>query len=171
MLAALTPLHAQLTRGAQTSREEDFLRSYGAELAAAHAHCERYRLGGGARAELHHAWEIYSSVFGRLAKHISRMTSLELAQASPRLLQARDLELAVPGTYEPGVPVVTIGSFARSMTVIGSKQRPRKLPRIGAREICRVVFSFEEHEHACLRGVLRESAWRVKHQHCRKEDT
>ena len=37
------------------------------------------------------------------------------------------LELAVPGTYIAGAPVVTIAAFAPQLTVITSKQRPRKL--------------------------------------------
>lgn len=37
------------------------------------------------------------------------------------------LELAVPGTYMAGTPVVTIAAFAPQLTVITSKQRPRKL--------------------------------------------
>ena len=37
------------------------------------------------------------------------------------------LELAVPGTYMAGAPVVTIAAFAPQLTVITSKQRPRKL--------------------------------------------
>ena len=131
MLAALAPLHAQISRGPVTTEENDFLRTYGAELRAAHEHCERYRLGGRSRQELQSAWELYSTVFGWLTKQIGRMTSIELAHASPRLLQARDLELAVPGTYEATAPVVRIGSFARSMSVIGSKQRPRKLSVYG----------------------------------------
>jgi FKBP12-rapamycin complex-associated protein len=70
---------------------------------------------------------------------------------SPRLLRARDLELAVPGTYvlalrvhcdhagdraahryRANVPVVRIARFATSMNVISSKQRPRKLLMTGA---------------------------------------
>ena len=37
----------------------------------------------------------------------------------------------VPGTYEAGQPVLRIGSFAPTLSVIGSKQRPRKLTIIG----------------------------------------
>ena len=37
------------------------------------------------------------------------------------------LELAVPGTYLAGEPVVTIAAFAPQLHVITSKQRPRKL--------------------------------------------
>ncbi len=37
------------------------------------------------------------------------------------------LELAVPGTYIAGEPLVTIAAFAPTLHVINSKQRPRKL--------------------------------------------
>lgn len=33
----------------------------------------------------------------------------------------------MPGTYSAGAPVVTIAAFAPQLTVITSKQRPRKL--------------------------------------------
>jgi len=46
---------------------------------------------------------------------------------SPKLLQASNLELAVPGTYKSGEPVVMIASFVPTVNVITSKQRPRKL--------------------------------------------
>jgi hypothetical protein len=41
--------------------------------------------------------------------------------------RAQGLELAVPGTYIAGEPVVTIAAFAPQLHVITSKQRPRKL--------------------------------------------
>lgn len=81
---------------------QDFLRTYGAELATAHSHCERYRRKGHAGSELHSAWELYSAVFGRLTKHINRLTSLDLAAVSPRLLAASNLELAVRAPPHPG---------------------------------------------------------------------
>ena len=46
---------------------------------------------------------------------------------SPNLLACEDLELAVPGTYEPNQEVVHIKSVSPSLSVITSKQRPRKL--------------------------------------------
>ena len=60
------------------------------------------------------------------------MNVLELQHVSPKLLEARDLELAVPGTYQPGVAVVRIRSFSGVMSVITSKQRPRKLTILGS---------------------------------------
>ncbi|EPB65195.1 phosphatidylinositol 3- and 4-kinase, partial [Ancylostoma ceylanicum] len=38
-----------------------------------------------------------------------------------------DLELAVPGTYDPSQPVVGIASIGTHLQVISSKQRPRKM--------------------------------------------
>jgi phosphatidylinositol kinase/protein kinase (PI-3 family) len=42
-------------------------------------------------------------------------------------VEHKGLELAVPGTYIAGEPVVTIAAFAPQLHVITSKQRPRKL--------------------------------------------
>lgn len=51
----------------------------------------------------------------------------EVTQASTYLSVMQGLELAVPGTYLSGEPVVTIAAFAPQLHVITSKQRPRKL--------------------------------------------
>lgn len=61
----------------------------------------------------------------------SQLTSLELQYVSPKLLMCRDLELAVPGTYDPNQPIIRIQSIAPSLQVITSKQRPRKLTIMG----------------------------------------
>ena len=58
---------------------------------------------------------------------VFQLTSLELQYVSPKLLMCRDLELAVPGTYEPHKPVIHIRHVHASLNVITSKQRPRKL--------------------------------------------
>jgi FKBP12-rapamycin complex-associated protein len=42
---------------------------------------------------------LYSSVFRRIKKQINNFESIELRHVSPKLLNARDLDLAVPGTY------------------------------------------------------------------------
>lgn len=46
---------------------------------------------------------------------------------SPKLLNCRDLELAVPGSYNPHQPIIRIKQVQSSLQVITSKQRPRKL--------------------------------------------
>jgi FKBP12-rapamycin complex-associated protein len=120
-----------LLEGPETMREASFQQAFGQDLQRAHEHCQRYQQlvdrADLARAELHAAWDIYYHVFRRISKQIAKLTLLELQHVSPKLLEAKDLELAVPGTYQAGAPLVRIRSFAASMTVIASKQRPRKL--------------------------------------------
>ena len=56
-----------------------------------------------------------------------QLTTLELQCVSPKLLECRDLELAVPGTYNPASQTVSIQQVVPALQVITSKQRPRKL--------------------------------------------
>ena len=69
-----------------------------------------------------------------------QLTSLELQYVSPKLLMCRDLELAVPGTYEPHKPVIHIRHVHSSLNVITSKQRPRKLCITGNFDECREIL-------------------------------
>ena len=131
MLATLAPLHAQLDGGATTARERWFEGQYGRELREARGHTRAYEEGGG-KGCLGAAWDVYYACYRRMAKHLSRLTSLELAHVAPKLLDATDLELSVPGTYQAGQPPTTIRSFSRQLSVIASKQRPRKLAVLGS---------------------------------------
>lgn len=60
------------------------------------------------------------------------MTQLSLESVSPQLLQCRELELAIPGTYASGAATVRIRSISTRVEVIASKQRPRKLAMQGS---------------------------------------
>ena len=77
--------------------------------------------------DIEKAWEIYYGVFTRIKKQLETLMTLDLQFVSPELLGARNLQLAVPGTYQAGGPIVTISSFVPKLTVISSKQRPRRL--------------------------------------------
>lgn len=126
MFSILSPLHAQLERGAETPNEIYFVQMMGPDLQAAWETCRRYHRSG-KLTDLNKAWDVYHNIFRRI-RHLPALTMLELRQVSPRLLAARNLALAIPGTYrEGGGEVVTIGSFHESLPVISSKQRPRKL--------------------------------------------
>lgn len=74
----------------------------------------------------------------------SQLTSLELQYVSPKLLMCRDLELAVPGTYDPNQPIIRIQSIAPSLQVITSKQRPRKLTLMGKYHYVRLPRTLAE---------------------------
>jgi FKBP12-rapamycin complex-associated protein len=62
---------------------------------------------------------------------LPQMMNLELHQISPKLAACHNLELAVPGTYATGKPIVRIRHISPILNVIASKQRPRKLSIIG----------------------------------------
>ncbi|EMC92726.1 hypothetical protein BAUCODRAFT_76649 [Baudoinia panamericana UAMH 10762] len=126
MLATLEPLHEMLRKGPETLREISFIQSFGRDLAEARDYCEAYKttqeIG-----DLNQAWDLYYGVFKRIARQLPQLMSLELQYVSPELKHAHDLQLAVPGTYQSGKPIVRIQSFDPVATVISSKQRPRKL--------------------------------------------
>ncbi|KAK3212037.1 hypothetical protein Dsin_016743 [Dipteronia sinensis] len=130
MLKVLEPLHEILEEGAMrentTIKERAFIEAYRHELLEAYDCCMKYKRTG-KDAELTQAWDLYYHVFRRIDKQLQSLTTLDLQSVSPELLECRNLELAVPGTYRADFPVVTIASFATQLVVITSKQRPRKL--------------------------------------------
>lgn len=126
MFKILEPLHAMMERGPQTLKETSFNQAYGRDLTEAQEWCQRYKVSGSVR-DLNQAWDLYYHVFRRISRQLPQLTSLELQYVSPNLLICRDLELAVPGSYSPGEPLVRIAYIHPSLEVITSKQRPRKL--------------------------------------------
>ncbi|XP_019183667.1 PREDICTED: serine/threonine-protein kinase TOR isoform X1 [Ipomoea nil] len=130
MLKVLEPLHELLEEGAMgnntTIKEKAFIQAYRHELLEAYECCMKYRRTGN-DAGLTQAWDLYYHVFRRIDKQLQALTTLDLQSVSPELLECRNLELAVPGTYRADSPVVTINKFEPQLVVITSKQRPRKL--------------------------------------------
>ncbi|KAG8220979.1 hypothetical protein J3R82DRAFT_2485 [Butyriboletus roseoflavus] len=126
MIATLEPLHELLEAGPTTARETSFAQAFGRDLHEAREACRRYRAYG-EMSELNKAWDIYYGVFRKVEKQLPQLTTLDLQYVSPQLLKARNLELAMPGTYQSGKCVIKIASFTTKLTVIASKQRPRRL--------------------------------------------
>eukprot|EP01122_Echinamoeba_exundans_P010671 TRINITY_DN4046_c0_g1_i4.p1 TRINITY_DN4046_c0_g1~~TRINITY_DN4046_c0_g1_i4.p1 ORF type:complete len:2948 (+),score=528.09 TRINITY_DN4046_c0_g1_i4:172-9015(+) len=130
MLATLAPLHKSLEAGAETPSEASFQSAFGRELGEAHEWCKKYMLSRN-DADINRAWDLYYHVFRRINKQLPVMTTLELKNVSPLLLSSRQMDLAVPGTYRAGKPLVRIHNFSPILKVITSKQRPRKLNVVG----------------------------------------
>ncbi|XP_073962067.1 serine/threonine-protein kinase Tor [Choristoneura fumiferana] len=126
MFRTLEPLHAMLERGPQTMKEVSFSQAYGRDLNEAQGWCNRYNETRSTR-DLNQAWDLYYHVFRRISRQLPQLTSLELQYVSPRLLNCRDLQLAVPGSYVPDQPLIRIALIQSSLQVITSKQRPRRL--------------------------------------------
>ncbi|KAF2500193.1 ARM repeat-containing protein [Lophium mytilinum] len=131
MFNTLQPLHAMLDKGAETLREISFIQSFGRELQEARDWCNTFRTSGEV-GDLNQAWDLYYQVFRKIARQLPSLMTLELQYVSPALKDARDLDLAVPGTYQVGKQIIRIISFDPVSTVIQSKQRPRKLEMKGS---------------------------------------
>ncbi|KAL6718509.1 phosphatidylinositol kinase-related protein kinase tor1 [Lecanora helva] len=142
MFATLNPLHDLLAQGAETLREMSFAQSFGRDLHEAQHWCNIYRQTG-ETGDLNQAWDLYYSVFKRIARQLPNMISLDLVYVSPRLKAAKNLDLAVPGTYQSGKPIISISNFTQMMSVIPSKQRPRRMSMQGSDG---VLYEF------CLKG-------------------
>ncbi|XP_030383558.1 serine/threonine-protein kinase Tor [Scaptodrosophila lebanonensis] len=126
MFEILEPLHAMLERGPQTLKETSFSQAYGRELTEAYEWTQRYKTSS-VLLDLDRAWDIYYHVFQKISRQLPQLTSLELPYVSPKLMTCKDLELAVPGSYNPGQELIRISHIKTNLQVITSKQRPRKL--------------------------------------------
>ncbi|VDM48075.1 unnamed protein product [Toxocara canis] len=126
MFELLEPLHEMVERGATTLKEQSFKQTYDNELKEAWNACRGYLRSQNLK-ELNQAWDLYYIVFRKISNQLRQLTSLDLNYVSPKLMKAQNLELAVPGTYDPNRPLVTIASVGSRLQVISSKQRPRKV--------------------------------------------
>ncbi|KAL9635499.1 MAG: hypothetical protein Q9164_003418, partial [Protoblastenia rupestris] len=126
MFATLEPLHAMLEKGAETLREMSFNQTFGRDLANAHHFCEVFKQTQES-GDLNSAWDIYYLVFRRIQKQLPGMLTIDLEFVSPKLQKAKNLDLAIPGTYQSGKPIIRIVGFNQLVVIIPSKQRPRKM--------------------------------------------
>lgn len=92
------------------------MQTYGHELADAHGWCKKFKETR-RDADLQQAWDLYYHIFRRINKYLPTVTTLDLRNVSHILAGERDLELAVPGTYIAGAPVVHIARFASKLAV------------------------------------------------------
>ena len=126
MFGVLEHLHELVEKGSKSAREALFIQSYGHELKEARELGVRYKQSGNS-GDLNAAWDLYYQVFRRINKTLPQLKGLDLENVSQKLLNCKDLELAVPGTYRADMEVVRISSIDSRIGVIASKQRPRKL--------------------------------------------
>ncbi|KAL7715888.1 Serine/threonine-protein kinase TOR [Entamoeba marina] len=152
MMAMLQPLYDRLEKGGETHNERSFLQSYGKDLRDAYEFCSHFKAKGKKVSEKDHdidaAWEIFFRIYKRIHKSINAVRVLELPHVSPRLMEARDLDIAVPGTYRAQHvrDIIRIKSIAPVLSIIPSKQHPRKLTIVGSngREYMYVLKGHED---------------------------
>merc|ERR1711871_1581709 len=96
MLKILDPLYEAMKHG-ETLREVAFKQAFSHDIDAAFGHIAEYRHTG-LDDYLNKAWNVFYDVFRKINKQLPNLTTLELQYVSPRLLEATELALAVPGT-------------------------------------------------------------------------
>jgi FKBP12-rapamycin complex-associated protein len=82
--------------------------------------------------DLLQAWDIYHKLFMRLNKKLKEVTFYELKNVAPDLLKIENTVISVPGNYRPNQKLVTIYKFIPALTVLKSKQLPRKISMYGS---------------------------------------
>lgn len=115
----------------ETLNEITFHQSFRWEIAEADSWLMRYAK----TKEIHcinQAWDTYHTLFRRISEKAANITKIYLENVSPKLLHFKNGDISVPGLYRPDKPVIKIESFAPKMTVLTSKQHPRKLEIYGS---------------------------------------
>ncbi|EYE96697.1 phosphatidylinositol 3-kinase tor2 [Aspergillus ruber CBS 135680] len=131
MFATLAPLHDMLDQGAETLREVSFAQAFGRDLAEAKQYCMLYceteEIG-----DLNQAWDLYYTVFRKISRQLPQLSTLDLKYVSPKLKDCSNLDLAVPGTYQSGRPIIRIISLDPILHVLQTKKRPRRMTLNGS---------------------------------------
>lgn len=144
MFSILTPLNEMLQKGPTTIREVSFANAFGKDIGDAHAWLHQFKRTKDPT-YINQAWDLYYTVFRRISKQLPLLQNLDLQHVSPKLLNAHDLELAIPGTYEANKDIVRIKKFDPIFLVITSKQRPRKFYVMGS-DGKTYTFALKAHE-------------------------
>ncbi|KAJ2745782.1 phosphatidylinositol kinase- protein kinase tor1 [Coemansia sp. BCRC 34301] len=137
VVKTLRSLHSQL-RNAQTMPELRFVNRYGKQLAAAEMYLEKYISSAPMFRDetlLDTAWKLYYGPVYRANANESfagqrmalKVDSLLLDECTVTLMQSNNMNLAVPGTYDPASEVVLIESFRREAALCKTKKRPRHI--------------------------------------------
>lgn len=124
-------IEKSIGRGAATIRVVSFIHAFGRDLKEAEEWVNLYKTSHDLAA-INQAWDLYSTVFRRIKKQINNVDKLEMQHVSPKLLHARNFQLAVPGTYSHQREAIRISHFSSTVKVITSKQRPRHMTIMGS---------------------------------------
>ncbi|KAJ2779391.1 phosphatidylinositol kinase- protein kinase tor1 [Coemansia javaensis] len=132
MIRLLVETHRR-TRTPVSIYDFHFMQAFGAKLAAAEAALVECVKGGSAAGRysielVGRAWNMHLQLGKLMEDAVAAIgEALSFAHVAPLLLRCRDMQLAVPGMYDPDRDPVTISSFDPDMTVYTSQKRPRRM--------------------------------------------
>lgn len=126
MIKTLQEVHMKMDCEPVTMNEVHFHQMYQSELNEAKGYLNDY-LQTKNEMDIKQAWDIYHPIFKNMNENFSTLKYLDLENVSPNLFNFKQSEICIPGMYRSGYPVVKIASFAKQLTVLNSKQHPRKI--------------------------------------------
>ena len=131
----LSELHKKMLNPPKTMNEIHFHQLYRSELNEANKLLNDY-LQNNNLTSYKEAWDIYHSCFRSISLNFSVFESLDLEGISPELFKFRESEIEIPGldqSYGTG-ELVKIASFSPKLSVLNSKQHPRRIVIYGSDE-------------------------------------
>ena len=129
MIKILDNLFGILAKEPVTLKELAFKNTYGRDLNQAKELYENWKKTK-EPIFISQAWKIFHQVFQRLSYQMPN--AFDLQYVSPKLLNCKNLELSIPGSYSPFKPITRIDSIISTLHAMSSKQRPKKLSMIGS---------------------------------------
>ena len=132
----LLELHQKMKAKPETMNEIHFYQSYKGNLNAAYKLIQDY-LENNNYTSFKEAWDIYHTIFRSMSINFSNFEILDLKSISPALFQFQESEIEMPGIHQGGIngienSIIKISSFNRHLTVLNSKQHPRKIVLYGS---------------------------------------
>ena len=131
MIKILDNLFAILAKEPVTLKELAFKNTYGRDLNQAKEYYFNWKMNK-EEIFISQAWKIFYQVFQRLSYQMPNATAFDLQYVSPKLLNCKNLELSIPGSYSPVKPIIQISSLVPTLKAMSSKQRPKKLSMLGS---------------------------------------
>jgi FKBP12-rapamycin complex-associated protein len=126
-------LHDKMHNLPETMNEIHFHQLYSADLSDAENSIKRY-IESKNELEIKQAWDIYQSIFTNIIDISKNVKYLDLENVSPKLYNFKESQICIPGLYKSGYPVIKIRGFEKQLTVLSSKQHPRRLIIYGSDE-------------------------------------
>ena len=127
--------HQKMKSKPETMNEIHFYQMYKGNLNAAYKLVQDY-LENNNLTSFKEAWDIYHTCFRSMSVNFSNFEQLDLKGISPSLYQFRESEIEMPGLYQNGITdedsIIKISSFSRYLSVLNSKQHPRKIVIYGS---------------------------------------
>ena len=128
--------HKKMKEKPETMNEIHFYQMYMGNLKSAFKLLQDY-LENNNLTSFKEAWDIYHTCFRSIAVNFANFELLDLKGISPSLYQFQESEIEMPGIYQNGISdtddsIIKISSFSRYLTVLNSKQHPRKIVIYGS---------------------------------------